>query len=131
MSSITYTAVRGIISGHSSGTDYSLDFDAQRLDSSHKEFLDESRALDGTTEALLHRIEAHWRITSHVLTESERSSWLEFLKSTAAREAFTFDPYGTSASPDNPFIVRRRGEWVESRQAGARLYTFTFTVVEV
>lgn len=131
MASVTYTALRSIIAGHSSGTDYTIDFNAQALDPSYKVVKNTSQSLGGQTEVMRVRKDAFWDITSDYLEQADLAQWKEFLDSVDAGEAFTFDAYGTSASADNPISVERVDDDGAPKRIQAQLYTISFKVREL
>ena len=132
MASVTYTALRSIIAGHTSGTAYTIDFNAQVLDRSKKAVSNKSQSLGGQTEILRVRKDVFWAVTSDYITEADRPQWEEFLDSVDAGEAFTFDAYGTSASPDNAISVELDSADYDVKRVDAiQYYTFTFKVREL
>lgn len=110
MTAITYTAVDrspiGLASGHSAGVAYSLETQGLMLAPGEDIVGKSSKSLDGTLEAVLNRIELTWDVRTEVITEADMPLWLEWISSVAAGEPFTFDPYGTIASPDDPQTVQ-------------------------
>ena len=102
MSVIEYTAKRGLVAGHTVDTVYKIEFGI----ATHNERMNivntKHKALDGTTETTLHRIEDSINISTGFLTEALNAEITEFLKSCAAGETFTFDRFGTTATPSDP-----------------------------
>lgn len=64
-----------------------------------------AQAIGGNTETILHRTDEFWSVTTDVIDDAVRAIWIEFFRSVSAGESFTFDAYGTIASPDNPISV--------------------------
>jgi hypothetical protein len=128
MASVTYTALRRIISGHSASTSYSIDFEASRIDPALNFTRDFGISLDGTTEGILSRVEDTWAVTTSFIDSTDLSQWKEFLASVAAAEGFTFDAYGTSGSPDNPETVILTGQPTIQRVTTTLIYQVTFNV---
>lgn len=133
MTAITYTARTRLISGHTAGNSYSIETEAWNLDPSPAQELYQHKALDGTPETNFVREEEHWSVVTDILTETQKDNWLEFLSSASSNgEAFSFDPYGSIASPDSPmatcYLVP--GSWGWSRVAGKQ-YQVHFTAYRV
>jgi hypothetical protein len=138
MSAISYIATRSLMAGHTASTVY--DFDQAMLDTG----LAPSREVKRTTlEALdgLHRETLRqWGRTKYdcrtaPMTAAQLAQMVEFLDS-CEEATFTFDPYGTVAVPDAPFIasIATEGYAVETvlRMTGggrADLYSIAFTVI--
>lgn len=132
MTAITYTAKdRGsLYAGHTAGSSYSLETDAEKLDPKRKVVGHQSEALDGTTEGSLDRIERGFSVLTDIITEAQRPLWEEFIDSVAVAEAFTFDPYGTIAAPDAPITVRMVGDAGWQRLGGMN-YRLSFEVRKI
>lgn len=127
MTAITYTATRKLISGHTAGTEYDLETRAVDLTPKPEYVVNEAVAVDGTAEALLDRVDDLRNVTTNHIALADLPAWQEFLASVAARETFTFDAFGTIASPDNPEVVEMKGKpsIVKTSQAGKFQITFT------
>lgn len=129
MPSITYTAKRSLKSGHSADTEYSIDFDAQVLGKSYKTVKTTQKSLGGQSETMRIRRDAFWDVKTDLLSEADLDDWREFMASTDAGETFTFDPYGTIASPDDAVSVEREDESDgEDRVGDSLYYTISFKV---
>lgn len=130
MSAFRYTAKRSLVSGHTAGTDYDLDLEADRIDGpGGREEINERKALDGTSQTIFHRLEEIWEFRVFVASQSDLAALREFLDSVADRQAFTFDPYGTVASPDDPKtgkLVRR--DETPSRQGAGTTWSIGFRI---
>lgn len=110
-----------------------LDADLQAINPQDKPAGKAHTALGGNTEGVLYRIEEQLAVTTTParLTTAQVKKWRAFAASVAAAESFTFDPYGTAASPDDPQAVRlQMGSFREQRQPGG-VYVFQFTTVRV
>ena len=105
MSVITYTATQKIISGHSSGVQYSMEVKARALDNTLSYVRNTQESLGGAVQTLFHREVERWSLTigSFARTggEGTMEQVNEFLASVRAGEIFQFDAYGTIATPDN------------------------------
>ena len=104
MSAFNYTARRNLITGHTAGLAYDVESEMQVLAPASKENAKTHVSLDGSSETLLHRVEDTWQLTTVPLSDladSDFEKFKEFLTSVMGGEQFTFDAYGTVASPDN------------------------------
>ncbi len=113
---INYTALRALLSTHTATTTYDLDFNPERATQGRMMEGTELRSIGGATDVTVLRTEVKYRISTLPLLVDDLTEniagygwWQEFLASTDRREEFTFDLWGTSASPDNPILVRRDG----------------------
>jgi len=127
MSSIVYTALRNLASGHTSGLPYTLDFGAQVLTPLSKTNKSEVKSLDDSRLAVLHGITKFWQVSSDLIAKTELPLWEEFFDSVAARESFTFDAYGDSGTPDNIQNVTLEGEPSLTRK-GNLFFVYSFKV---
>ena len=99
---IDYTATRELVG---SGAD-EIDTDAGQIDRSQKRFGSESVSLSGVgREYQLDRLEFTWTVTTIPVPVTDLPRWREFAASVANGETFSFDPYGSKASPDNVLTV--------------------------
>ena len=128
MPSVTYTASRSLISGHSSGLSYSIDLRIAARTPRTKREGREHKSLSGNKEYFLHRLEKFFSLQSAMLTQAELDQYIEFLDSVAGGESFTFDAYGTVASPDNPQLATLDGDYSVSQASTVPHYRVTFTV---
>ena len=133
MATITYNAVdRGsLLSGHTEGTHYTIEFGAQSIERSIKRDNARSTALGGRVETLRNRKEIHWNIGTDHIEHADLPVWYEFMDSVDAGEAFKLDPYGTAATPDAPRDVILEGNPTESRVGAIKVYTIRFRVREI
>lgn len=128
MTAITYSALRNLSSGHVSGTAYDLDFDSQTLDESEDFKKTENKSIGGIVEAVLHYEEVAWQVKTAEITKANLPLWKEFFSSCAAREVFTFDAYGTIASPDNAVNATLIGSPKKERINNDDFFTYSFKV---
>lgn len=133
MAAVTYTAKRSLASGHTEGTEYSLDISLSALERRVDTVKDTATSLSGRDETLLHRLDVRWSCTTTYIDSADMPELREFLASTAGGESFTFDPYGTVASPDDPVTVTRQGNGYRERRIAPalRMYQVAFEVKEV
>ena len=128
MSYVTYTALRRLKSGHSASTAYSIEFDSEALTPGINGVSEINKSLGGSKESIFKRFEETWNVTSTFQNESTFNDWMEFFASTAGGEAFTFDAYGTVASPDNAQTATRTGDPSFSRVGVQQYYKISFNL---
>lgn len=128
MPSVTYTAKRRVISGHTAGVSYSVDFDADVLQPNFPQKVDHVEALDGSRDTLLWNVRETWSVTVTAIAAAQLNAWLEFLQSVVGGESFTFDPYGTAAAPVSPLTVELEGEFSTPRHGETMYFNPAFSV---
>ena len=129
MGSVNYTAKRNISSGHVIDTAYDLDFRGSATVSQLTPVRTQSVSLDGTTETVLDRLDDRWAVTATGITEAQLPLWREFSGSVAAGESFSFDAYGTAASPDNvQSVIIESGVTIARQAQFIEYFTASFTV---
>lgn len=105
MSAITYTAKRSLISGHSAESSYSMDIDMEQIGIQDLSINDsEHIALNGSTEGIFYGAVVEYQLTTVPLGEDDNGDFdkmREFITSVFGSASFTFDAYGTVASPLN------------------------------
>jgi hypothetical protein len=133
MSSITYTALRGIQAGHSLGLEYDLDFSAQAISTSQKTSDDVSVSISGKKQVAVYYRQKSFSIVSDILETGTQAfdDFYEFMESVDEMETFTFDELGTTASPSNPITVRLTGNYKKQRISNQEKYRFSFSCEEV
>lgn len=132
MPSVNYQALRSIMSGHTKYTLYDLDFTAQTLSEAHPRTITQNTSLGGLVETVFHRADVRWSIVSTPILETgtDWEQWMEFLASVQAGEEFTFDAYGTAASPDNAITVVLIGSATYQRVGASRYVNIAFRVLK-
>jgi hypothetical protein len=128
MTAITYTAKRRLVSGHSSGTSYSLETAARVMDPNDRHAISSNISMDGTTEGVLDRIDEEWSVTTGAIAGADLDAWREFFSSVAAKESFSFDAYGSIASPDNVQSALLEGAPRYRRIGRLSAFTISFKV---
>lgn len=129
MTAITYTAKRNLAAGHSVSTDYNLETASHTIAPDYDPVLGgEGVAQDGTTEAVLDRIDRGYSITTDFITAANLPLWNEFLDSVAVKESFTFDAYGTITTPVSPQTVLLDGKPSYQRVGATMNYQISFKV---
>ena len=94
---------------HYYGLSYQLEIGAADLTIWEDQKSSESTSQGGLGQSILQRIEQGWDFRSDFIADANVPYWREFLQSVMAREPFTFDPYGTIASADDPLVVELVG----------------------
>lgn len=109
MTAVTYTARRELIGGHVAESVYSMNLRALEgyPRRSRKVVADSAESLAGYVETLRHNARYRWEVQVLTTTLAERLQMREFLASTEGRETFTFDEFGSVASPGTTVLVRR------------------------
>ena len=118
------------IIGYKHGLDVSYDLEtpSQILNQSHKAKTKKAESLSSVVETLFFNEIEYWDVKTGIITESELPYWLEFFSSLGAGESFSFDPYGTIASPDNVLSCMLEGNPKHIRISSIKKYTFSFKV---
>jgi len=95
------------ITGYKRGLNesYEIETEAHILTPQDTPIAKQAMALDGTPETLFTRNDATWEVNTDFILESAWLQWREFIRSVSGGEIFTFDAYGSIASPDNPISV--------------------------
>lgn len=126
MGTITYTAQRSLVSGHTAGTEYALEVPFEEWTPQSQPNTDETESLSGRVFTTLHRIDKMWRVG---IMETEDQAVLdqmeEFFDSVAAGEVFTINALGT------PRVVKIQGAPSWNRTSTIPHYAATFTVRKV
>jgi hypothetical protein len=134
MTAVTYEAKRSIIAGHAPLTDYSLDLSCTAIEPSRTQTQEVAESLSGDRETLRFNVILTWDVTLAPIGGATLSAVEEFLHSVESGEQFSFDPYGTSNTPDAPIECELDGTFQKKRQTllgqGGKndLFTFSFRV---
>jgi len=132
MSSVIYTATRSVTGSHVAGNNYALDFSAGKLNRKSKTTQKTHTARGGQSEALRYRQTITWDITTTRVTGPNIPLLREFLDSVDGGEAFTFDPYGTNATPDNPVSCKLESSgYSENRHGTTDSFRISFRVKQL
>ena len=113
------------------GEDYSLDVDMPVVNRSEKSISNKTISLGGNQETVFQRSDVMHNITIGPTHKNGMPELRTFLQSVNAGETFTFDPYGTVASPDDPISVVTDGGHNESRQNGTNYFNISMKLREV
>jgi hypothetical protein len=111
------------------GQSYDLETNSQSVTMpSDSGIRQESIALSGVRETLFFRRRRTYNVQTGVITSTDFPQWQEFFASVMGGESFTFDAYGTIASPDNPISVYLVGDPTYSRIENFTEYFISFQV---
>jgi len=97
------------------GQSYSIDLKTTTKNRSTNTIKKDSVTLSGKMQSIVHRDDNEWNIGTKLMHRTETTNHInlhqfrEFIYSTRGSEQFTYDPYGTVASEDEPIIVLRLG----------------------
>lgn len=97
MAEISYTAKRNLKSGHSAGTDYTIDISIHQEDGDTPKIIGERiKSLAGNEVTVLHRIERYLDITTDYVRADgtgtpDVADFREFFDSVAGGETFSYD----------------------------------------
>lgn len=130
MTTITYTAKRDLANGHTAGTNYSLDFGAEKLERSQKIIRKQNASLGRLRETIYHGRDQFWDVTTDYIDEADLPLWREWYASVAGGETFQFDAYGTIATPDDPVVVLLDSDTYRETRIGTLMtYQISFRIV--
>lgn len=124
MAFIQYTPKRRTVVASDGKLEFTLasyDVD-QKEDATHHEPLDGS---DGETTFFGERDII--KGTAGMVHKDDLPKWREFKSSTAAGETFTFDAFGSEASPDDPITPKRDVGGYKERRVNNLYYDISFT----
>jgi hypothetical protein len=122
MATITYTAKRSVISGHTAGTVYDIEIDFAKFDPSKERHIETAVSLSGNTQTRLHRIDNLYDIETDSIPEALQPQVEEFFDSVAGGELFTIDLFGVT------YIVRITDDPKFTRAATTRRFSYSFRV---
>ena len=105
MTAVTYTAKRSLIPGHSANSSYSINLPVVSLPTTRQVSNERQQSLDGTRETIRFYACEIWNVSLAVLYGTAAAHLKEFLDSVEDGETFTFDPYGTANTPNNPMTA--------------------------
>ncbi len=113
------------------GLSYSIDLALNKVDRSSKSQVKTAISLGGNQETISHRQDIFFDINERNVLKSELPKFRSFLDSVQAGEPFTFDPYGTIASPDYPITVIADPNYTEKRTDTLELFDISLKVRQV
>lgn len=111
---------------------YSMDFGVEKADRRVKTMRSSHQPMGGgAPEVLNYRDEQYVDVATSIVAEALLAQWREFLASVSGGESFSFDRYGTTASPIEAKTVMLASEdYIEQREGTAYpgRYRFSFQV---
>lgn len=125
------------LTGYKRGTgqQYTMETVLSRADRSNQVMRTVQKPMDDTApEVILFHEENLDDVQTTIIPESGLAQWREFLSSVSGGELFTYDKYGSIASPDNPLQAMLASEsYTEPREAasfvgGQMVYRIPFQV---
>lgn len=129
MAVIKYFAKRSLASGHSAGTEYSIEIGFTQYESNRKRQINESKSLSGRTFTTLHRVDLSYQIQT-VPTDNATTieQLIEFMASVEGGETFQIDEKGTIASPDAFYSFKLKGDFKTPRVGRKDRFSISFEV---
>lgn len=121
----TYTAMQ------IEGQEYDLTLSLSTANRSEPETSYTSQSIEGQKETIFHRSEVNYNLLINRITSANLPDVRAFLQSVRGRASFSFDRYGTGASPDDPRLVEADPGFQESRNGVDDYYTISLRVNEV
>ncbi len=91
-------------------------------------YRNEAVSISGKKETLFQRRLTTYDLQVGVIDGADFPQWREFLASVMGGETFTFDAYGTIASPDDPVLARLAGDPTYTRIDNLEKYLIAFKV---
>lgn len=102
MTAVSYTAKRSLIAGHTVNTVYYLDLPVVSMPIQRNVDRERQQSLNGNRETItFYRCEI-WDVSLANMSGTLAAQVKEFLDSVEDGEGFTFDPYGSANTPNNP-----------------------------
>lgn len=112
-----------------SGQSYSFDLACRTLDRDYSPIREVNQPMDDVApEVVFFRNETFENVVTDALTQLQVNQMREFFASTLAGEGFTFDKYGTVASPDNPLPAVLVSLGTEVRENTSFKYVLSFRI---
>ena len=105
--------------------EYSLEWGAPKLDQKEEEKVHDSVAEDGSYERSFIRMDSGWMVDSAFIKPDAQAQYNEFRHSVNRGETFTFDAYGTVATPDNPQTVKLKKITGPRRVGSSRMVQYS------
>lgn len=131
MGYISYFAVDqgNLVSGHSEGTEYTIEIDFEQYAPNRKRKINEPKSLSGKTFTRFHRTDKSASLSTVWQDDvAIHDQMTEFADSIDAGEDFIIDPYGTPASPVMPITVTLKGDVQPVRFKKMERWKYTFSV---
>lgn len=131
MTAVSYTALRGLMSGVTAGTSVSLDLNLAARVPVRKRIGKEAVSLSGRAQYIHHRTETSHKFQTVAMLENSTAAQAmrQFLQSIERGEVFNLDVTGTAATPVAPIPARLDGDWQENiERYRPTLVSFSFTL---
>lgn len=131
MSAFTYTAKRGLISGHVADTVYSFDLKIKKYDPNY--IVDSNQQnTNSEIETIFNGFVASHKFTTTALTQAEADEVLEFLLSAMSGELVSFDATGTVAIPVSVKSGTVKAvKNIKISQPSHKMFAFNFEIIEL
>ncbi|AQQ67493.1 hypothetical protein Mag101_07450 [Microbulbifer agarilyticus] len=115
------------------GVDGKLELSLKAFDPQDKAEGVEKTSLSGIREYTDYRTEeeAKCQTVWVTLTDEQYAVWKSFKNSCAFGQFFTFDPYGTETTPDDPQSVQLKFKSFKEKRRPGRRFQFSFTTIRV
>lgn len=115
------------ITGHVRGkyVEYALEWGAPKLDQKEDEKVHDSVAEDESYERSYLGMKSGWMVDTAFIRPDDQPQWNEFRHSVNRGETFTFDAYGTVATPDNPQTVKLKKITGPRRVGSSRMMQYS------
>jgi hypothetical protein len=120
------------------GVAYDLDIKQMSPRPSNRTQKSTTTTISGKKRSIVHREEREWQINTSVIHRTDgttylrRSEFEELMFSTNGSEIFTYDPYGSVATPDEPLSVQRtNNQYSLTPEENTEYYRASFTAQEV
>ena len=133
MSAFAYKSTRELASGSSPDEQQNRDFRLLTTRPTRRPIKKQNTALSGEVESLLYRSEKHYACQTEAITPGSNLDdyLLEFLASVENGEGFTFDRYGTVASPDDPVDCIMVSKTYPVTETGKKYNRYRFVIREI
>ena len=126
MARVSYTALRSLKNGVSVNDTVHLDFEVTKLDRSTKPQRTDHISLDGSQVSSRDRTDILFRVET--VPALSLDDFRQFLDSVDGGETFTFDPYGTFASPVAAQTAVLSSKGYKEKRTNQRWLSVSFTV---
>lgn len=119
------------------GISYSLDIAQLTPAPTANTKKNDTTTLSGVKRSVVHHNSDDWAISTTLIHRTDnttyirKSEFMELMFSTRGSETFTYDPYGSVASPDDPLTVQRVGQFGFTPEAFTEYFRGSFNVSEV
>ena len=132
MSVFTYEAKRDLSPGTTVLETVTRDFRLTSLRKARKPITKQNTSISGSVESILFRSEVSYNCKTSLLEPNSQVDLQvqEFLASVENGEQFTFDRYGTIASPDRPVTCILTSKSYTQTEVGKLYHSYGFVIRE-